>query len=61
MFRLALTLDTYHLISCTGTALLAKVASLQASGGGIIPVSEVLELLTMIRDTLDNPLPKWVI
>ena len=53
------TFDTEQLISCTRTALVA-IATLQDSDKGVIPVQEVLELLTMTYDILDNAAFKQV-
>ena len=54
------TLDTEQLVSNTRTAVVNTIASLQDSDGGVIPVQEVLELLTKIWHILDNAVSKWV-
>ena len=48
------TLDTEQLISYLRGALLDTLSSLPDSKGGIIPVSEVYELLLKVHDILDN-------
>ena len=55
------TLDTTQLISHTRTVLVDTIASLQHSDGGVIPVSEVYELLTKICDILDNAVSKGLL
>ena len=52
------TLDTEQLISHLQVALLDTLSSLPDSEGGIIPVSEVCELLLRIHDILDNAISK---
>ena len=51
------TLDTEQLISHTRTALADTIASLLDSDG-VIPVSEVHELVAKIHDILDNAVAK---
>ena len=48
------TLDTEQLISCLRVALLDTLSSLPDSEGGIIPVSEVCDLLLKVHDILDK-------
>ena len=48
------TLDMEKLISCLRVALLNTLSSLPNSEGGVIPVSEVHELLLRVHDILDN-------
>ena len=48
------TQDTEQLISFTSTALVDTIASVEDSDGGVIPVSEVHELLMEMCDILDN-------
>ena len=48
------TLDTEQLISCLRFALLDTLSSLPNSEGGIIPVSEVCELLLRVHGILDS-------
>ena len=48
------TLDTDQLISCLRVALLHTLSSLPGSEGGIIPVSEVYELLLKAQDILNS-------
>ena len=52
------TLDTEQLISCLRVALLDTLSSLPNSEGGIIPVSEVHELLLKVHDILDSVVSK---
>ena len=54
------TLDTEQLISCLRSALLDTLSSPPDSEGGLIPVSEVRELLLMIHDILDSAVFKQV-
>ena len=54
------TLDTEKLISYLRVALVDTLSSLPNSEGGIIPVSEVCELLLMVHDILDNAVSKKV-
>ena len=54
------SLDTEQFISHTRTALVDTIASLQGSDGGVIPVSEVHELLIEIHDILGNAMFEWV-
>ena len=53
------TLDT-EFISHTRTALFGTIASLEDSDGGVIPDSEMHDLLTRIHDILDNAIAKEV-
>ena len=48
------TVDMEQLISCTRTGVVDTIVSLQGSDGGVVPVQEVVELLTAILDILDN-------
>ena len=48
------TLDTELFISHTRTAIVTKIASLQYSEAGLIPVSKVHQLLTKIHNILDS-------
>ena len=52
------TLDTEQLISHLRVALLDTLSSLPDSEGGIIPVSEVCELLLKVHDILDSAVSK---
>ena len=52
------TLDTEQLISLFRVALVDTLSSLPDSEGGIIPVSEVHELLLKVQDILDNAVAK---
>ena len=52
------TLDTEQLISCLRVAFLDTLSSLPNSEGGIIPVSEVHELLFKVHDILDSAVSK---
>ena len=54
------TLDTEQLISHLRVALLDTLSSLPNSEGGIIPVSEVCELLLKVHDILDSAVSKQV-
>ena len=54
------TLDMELLISHSRMALLDTITSLHDSDGGMIPVQEVLELLSKSHDILDNALSKQV-
>ena len=54
------TLYMEQLISHLRVALVDTVSSLLDSEGGVIPVSEVHELLIKIHDILDNAVSKWV-
>ena len=47
-------------MSNTRAALVNAVASLQGSGGGVISVTKVHELLNKISDILDSAVSKWV-
>ena len=49
---------TEQLISCLRVALLNTLSSLPNSEGGIIPVSEVHELLLKVHDILDSAVSK---
>ena len=50
--------DTETLISCLKVALLDTLSSLSNSEGGVIPVSEVHELLLKPYDILDSAVSK---
>ena len=50
------TLDTEQLISCLWVALVDTLSSLPDAEGGVIPVSEVCELLLKVHDILDKAL-----
>ena len=52
------TLDTEQLISHLRVALLDTLSSLPDSEGGIIPASEVCELLLKVHNILDSAVPK---
>ena len=52
------TLDTEQLISCLRVVLVDTLSSLPDSEGGVIPVSEVCELLLKVHDILDNAVSK---
>ena len=54
------TLDTEQLISHHWVALGDTLSSLPEAEGGVIPVSEVHELLLRIHDILDKAVSKWV-
>ena len=54
------TLNMEQLISYIRSALVDTISSLHNSEGGVIPVSEVCELLINIYDILNNAMPKWV-
>ena len=54
------TLDTEQLISCLRVALVDTLSSLPDSEGGIIPVSEVHELLLKVHGILDSAVSKRV-
>ena len=49
-----------QLISHIKVELVDAISSLQDTGGGVISVSKVCELLTMIHDFLDNAVSKWI-
>ena len=52
------TLDTEHLISYLIVALIDTLSSLPNSEGGVIPLSEVSELLLKVHDILDSVVSK---
>ena len=52
------TPDTEQLISHTGVTLVNTISYLQDSEGGVISVSEVCALLTIIHDIQDNAVSK---
>ena len=52
------TLDAEQLISHLRVALLDTLSSLPDSGGGILPVSEVHELLLRVHDILNKAVSK---
>ena len=52
------TLDTEELISYVWVALVDTLSSLPDAEGGVIPVSEVHELLLKILDILDKAVTK---
>ena len=52
------TLDMEHLFSCLWVALIGTLSSLPKAEGGVIPVSEVHELLVRIHDILDKAVSK---
>ena len=52
------TLDTEQLISHLRVALLGTLSSLPGSEGGIIPVSEVCDLLHKVHDILEKAVSK---
>ena len=54
------TLDTEQLISCLWIALGDTLSSLPEAEEGVIPVSEVHELLLRIHDILDKAVSKQV-
>ena len=54
------TLDIEQLISCPWVALADTLSSLPKAEGGVIPVSEVYELLLRIHDILDKAVSKQV-
>ena len=54
------TLDTEQLISHLRVALVDSLSSLPNAGGGVVPVSEVCELLLKIHDILDKAVSKQV-
>ena len=54
------TLDTEQLISHLWLALVDTLSSLPKAEGGVIPVSEVHELLLQIHDILDKAVSKQV-
>ena len=54
------TLDTEQLISHLSIALVDTFSSVPNSEGGIIPASEVHELLLKVHNILDNAVSKWV-
>ena len=54
------THDMEQLISGIRVALVDTFSSLPGSEGGVIPVSELHELLTKVHDILDNAVSKWV-
>ena len=51
-------LDTEQLISCLRVALVNTISSLPDSEGGVIPLSEVGEILIKVYDILDNAVSK---
>ena len=55
------TLDIEQLISCLRVALLDTHPSLSNSDGGIVPVSEMHELLPKVHDILDSVLSKQAV
>ena len=55
------TLDTEQLISCLRVALLDNLSYLSDSEGGIIPVSEVHDLLLKVHDILVMAVSKQVV
>ena len=54
------TFDTEQLISHLRVAVLDTLSSLPNSEWGIIPVSEVHELLLKVHDIFDDAVSKWV-
>ena len=52
------TLATEQLISCLRVALLDTLSSLPNSEGGVIPVSEVCDLLLKVHNILDTAVSK---
>ena len=52
------TLDMEQLISCLWFALVDTLSSLSVAQGGVMPVSEVHELLLRIHDILDKAVSK---
>ena len=54
------TLDMEQLISQFRVALVDTISSLPDSEGGVIPVSEVHELLIKVQNILDNAVSKQV-
>ena len=52
------TLDMEQLISCLRVALVDTLSSLPDAEGGVIPVSEVHELLLKVHDILDKAVSK---
>ena len=52
------TLDMEQLISCLWVALVDTLCSLPEAEGGVIPVSDVYELLLRIHDILDKAVSK---
>ena len=54
------TINMEQLISHLRVALVDTISSLPNSGGGVIPVSKVHELLTKVHDILDSAVSKWV-
>ena len=54
------TLDTEQLISCLWVALVDILSSLPEAEGGVIPVSEVHELLLQIHNILDKAVSKRI-
>ena len=52
------TLHTEQLISCPWVALVDTLSSLPNAEGGVIPVSEVHELLLKVHDILDKAVSK---
>ena len=54
------TLDAEQLISHLRVAIVDTLSSLPGSEGGIIPVSEVHELLLKVHDILDNAVSKQI-
>ena len=53
-------LSTEKFISDTRVALVDTIYSVQDSEGGVICISEVCEILTKLKDILDNAMSKWV-
>ena len=53
-------LATEQLISHIRVTLADTISSVPDSDGGVIPVSEVFELLIKVHDILDNAVSKWV-
>ena len=54
------TFDTEQLISHLRVSLVDTISSLPDSEGGVIPVSEVHELLIKFHDILDNAVSKCI-
>ena len=54
------TLNMEQLISCIRVALVDTIFSLPDSEGGVIPVSEVHELLIKVHDIPDNAVSKQI-
>ena len=53
------TLNKEQLIPCSRATLFDTIASLWGFEWGVISVSDVYKLLTMIHNILDNPVSKW--